>query len=114
MVNVLADAYREFGNWNIGYIEENHLMIGRLRRIIESTEDCEEKERCEYQIHALETENEDLMGEIEYDRRTAAEIEELHGGGQDNLESPDENGIRQGNNFDNQGEKPHPWVGHSD
>lgn len=114
MVNALADAYREFESWNIGYIQDNHHEIGKLRKVIEKLEDQEEKERCEYQIHTLVTEVEDMMGEIEYDRRTAAEIEELYGAGSNNIEPPDESGAGPGDNLDNQGEKPRPWFGYTD
>ena len=72
----LADLYRTFEQENLGYINDLHIEFGVMRTLMERFPDDDTiKQWAEYFIRLNGYEIESLMGEIEYDRQTAREIE---------------------------------------
>jgi len=74
----LAKLYREFEKENLDTISSLHIESGVMRGLIERFPgDNTIKQWAEYFIRLNGAAIENLVGEIEYDRRTAREVEGL-------------------------------------
>jgi len=105
----LGELYKALELMDLEFIHDCHEENGTLRAYIEKCDDEKRRQWAEHFIRTNNVEIENAMEDIDYDRRTATEIEELYRGISGDIEPRDADQSEQPTGINRQSQEPNPF-----